>query len=245
MSYRLPLQSRRRGLAQSHVIVIFAFFGVLLLGSSSLMLLWRHYTARNIAAEAKDYLRERHVQPLAADTGACFARTQHVSSLPHPLLDQPAPDFQLSDHLGRPQSLSGHLDRGPVVLVFYYGYYCNHCVSQLFALGDDIAKFHELGAEVIAISADSSDETAQKFAKHGPFSFPVLSDPENKIAAAYSVFAPRTPTTPQSLLHGTFIIDRDGLVRWCHYSREPFTNNAALLVELAKLPRPAATTAGP
>ena len=118
--------------------------------------------------------------------------------------------------------------------MFYYGYYCNHCVSQLFALSDDISMFRELGAEVLAISPDTSAETSQKFARYGHFTFPVLSDSDNRVAATYSVFAPRTPTTPQTLLHGTFVIDQGGIVRWCHYSREPFTNNAALLSELAK-----------
>ena len=122
-----------------------------------------------------------------------------------------------------------------MVLVFYYGYYCNHCVSQLFALQDDLSKFHELGAEVVAISADTPQETTVKFAKFGGFTFPVLSDPQNKIAANYSIFTPRTEKTPQTLLHGTFVIDQSGIVRWCHYDRTPFTANPTLLVELAKL----------
>ena len=48
-------------------------------------------------------------------------------------------------------------------------------MSQLFALQDDLSKFHELGAEVIAISADTPQETTVKFAKFGGFTFPVLS----------------------------------------------------------------------
>jgi peroxiredoxin len=226
---------RRRGLAQTYVVVFFAIAGILLLGVSSLTLPWRRYSASNIAAEAKDYLRQRDVKPLAQDLDAILVHAEAVPTLPHPLLGRPAPDFELNDSIGRPHALSEHFARGPVVLVFYYGYYCNHCVGQLFALGDDIAKFHDLGAEVVAISPDSSEETSKKFAKYGAFAFPVLSDPDNKVATAWSVFAPRTPTTPEILLHGTFIIDRSGVVRWYHYRREPFTDNAALLLELAKM----------
>ena len=55
--------------------------------------------------------------------------------------------------------LAKELKKGPVVVVFYLGYYCNHCVSQLFDLNEDVRYFHELGAEVIAISADPPELT--------------------------------------------------------------------------------------
>ena len=50
-----------------------------------------------------------------------------------------------------------------MVLVFYYGYHCNHCVGQLFALHDDISKFRELGAEVVAVSADPPEWTRERW----------------------------------------------------------------------------------
>lgn len=205
--------------------------------------------SRNVAAEAKEYLRERNVQPLKVDLDTLLAESREKSlpTLAHPLLNQPAPTFELSDHNSQKQSLAEHLARGPVVVVFYYGYYCNHCVSQLFALQEDIAKFRELGAEVMAISADTPQQTTEKFAKYGQFTFPVLSDPDNKTAEAYSIYAPASEGKKERLLHGTFVIDREGIVRWCHYGDAPFTANATLLVEIAKLqnrlPEVAAKTA--
>ena len=229
---------RRSGLTQRQVVFALALAGsALVLTSSYASRLFRsRQVAPDIAAEAQDYLRQRNVKPLDVDLDKLLVEAQRTSipTLPHPLLNQAAPDFQLSDNTGRLRTLSEHLEHGPVVVVFYYGYYCNHCVSQLFALNDDLAKFHELGAEVLAISADTPAETSEKFAKYGMFAFPVLSDPENKVATAYSVFVPPTLTKPESLLHGTFVIDRGGVVRWCHYDRAPFTANATLLVELAK-----------
>jgi peroxiredoxin len=169
------------------------------------------------------------------DTLLAESREKSLPTLAHPLLNQSAPTFELRDHNSQKQSLSEHLSRGPVVVVFYYGYYCNHCVSQLFALQDDIAKFRELGAEIMAISADTPQQTTKKFAKYGQFTFPVLSDPENKTAEAYSIYAPAREGKKERLLHGTFVLDRDGVVRWCHYGDAPFTANATLLVELAKI----------
>jgi thioredoxin-dependent peroxiredoxin len=231
---------RRHGLTQAQVIFI-----VLALAGTTLVLAptiasWiarRGRKSHDIAAEAKDYLIQRQVKPLKADLDALLAKgtTESVPALPHPLLDEQAPDFQLADHNGRIHRLPDHLANGPVVLVFYYGYYCNHCVAQLFALQDDLAKFRELGAEILAVSPDLPEETAEKFGKYGKFTFPVLSDAGNKTAAAYSVFQEKSAAKPQMQLHGTFVIDKEGIVRWCHYDSAPFTNNEALLVEVARV----------
>jgi peroxiredoxin len=230
-------------------ILTLAIIGAGLIAASILAPRWRapQPVEADVAAEAKDYLRERSVSPLNEELSEVLSKSQSsIPSRKHPLLSQPAPDFRLTDHKGQPQSLSEHLAKGPVVLVFYYGYYCNHCVAQLFALNDDIAKFHQLGAQVVAISPDRSEDTAQKFAKYGMFEFPVLSDPDNKVAALYSVYAPATEQAPETLLHGTFVIDNEGIVRWCHYDAAPFTDNATLLVELNKLKAlPISTSSGP
>jgi len=229
---------KRRGLSRGQLIIGLAFAGGGLILAAQLLTLWTRPQRNepNVAAEARDYLRVRNVQRLEIPLDQLLAQSQAlaVPTLQHPLLGKAAPDFRLSDPAGHQHSLSGQLAKGPIVVVFYYGYYCNHCVSQLFALDEDIAKFHELGGEVLAISADSAQETAKKFAKYGMFQFPVLSDPDNKVAADYAVFAPASNTTSEVLLHGTFVIDREGIVRWCHYGHEPFTDNATLLVELAK-----------
>ncbi len=235
----VALSGRRLGMTQRQVIFGLAFVGGALVLASAAAPRLRHYwrESRNVAAEAKEYLRERNVKPLEVDLDTLLAESHDKSlpTLPHPLLNQPAPGFELSNHNGQKQSLAEQLSRGPVVVVFYYGYYCNHCVSQLFALQDDIAKFRELGAEVVAISADTPQQTTEKFAKYGQFTFPVLADPDNKTAEAFSIYAPANEGKKERLLHGTFVLDKEGVVRWCHYGDAPFTANATLLVELAKL----------
>src|SRR5258706_4908681 len=45
--------------------------------------------------------------------------------------------------LFRSWRLAERTGHGPIVLVFYYGYHCNHCVGQLFALHDDMQKRSE------------------------------------------------------------------------------------------------------
>jgi peroxiredoxin len=191
----------------------------------------------DVAGAARAYLRDKEVKPLSEPLERLLseAASKRVETQSHPLLGQPAPDFELSDSRQKSCRFRERLARGPVVLVFYYGYYCNHCVAQLFALHDDLAKFRELGAEVLAVSADPPELTRLRFRQYGDFAFPVLSDPGNKVARVYGVFKPAAGERDEDQQHGTFVIGRDGRVAWAHTGYAPFTGNPTLLYELARL----------
>lgn len=223
----------RQGLTQWQVLVFIALVGLALVMGSGYALRTRQ-PEENVAEAAREYLKQQDVRPLSSDWVAPEA-IERTASLPHPLLQRAAPNFSLPRADGGTLELDERWIHGPVVLVFYYGYYCNHCVAQLFALQADRAKFTAAGAEIIAISPDSPQESAAKFAKYGEFSFPVLADVDNLTAANYGLLLPRAEAQSQRLLHGTFLIDRAGKVRWSHYGPAPFTDNAALLRELAEL----------
>lgn len=170
--------------------------GVVLVIALALKPYWTSWLYPNVAAEARRFLREKNVRPLSEDLQAILTSSAQ-GSLPtqvHPLLGRTAPDFTLKDDRGEATTLRRCLESGPVVLVFYYGYHCNHCVGQLFAVNDDLAKFRELDATVIATSADPVEETQTRYAEYGRFGFTVLSDPGNQVAAQYGVFKP--PVAP-------------------------------------------------
>jgi peroxiredoxin Q/BCP len=133
-------------------------------------------------------------------------------------------------------SLALRLKEGPIVLVFYYGYHCDHCVSQLFALDKDLGKFHELGVQVVAISADPPELTRERSKQYGAFGFPVLSDRGNKVAQKYETYIPNPAAGKEGdLLHGTFVLARNGQVAWVNRGDGPFTENRSLLHEIARL----------
>lgn len=192
---------------------------------------------RDVAAEARQLVRENKPAPLSDPLATILgdAENLHYDSYQHALVGKPAPEFTRSDVDGKAWSLQEHLKNGPVVVVFYLGYYCNHCVSQLFDANEDYKYFRELGAEVVALSPDSAQTTKAKYKEYGSFSFPVLFDHGNQIAEKYGVFVPAKDGKPESLDHGTFVIGQDGIVKWAAFGPAPFGHNPTLLLELAKL----------
>lgn len=232
------LLSQRRGLSrgQGGFLGLLVCCGALLIAGLTFKSQIARLFRTNVAAEARRYLKEQQVRPLSDDLHQVLqtAEGNTVPTQQHPLQGKKAPNFTLSDALELPTTLDDKLGQGCVVLVFYYGYHCNHCVGQLFAVNDDLARFHELGAEVLAISADPPEETRKRYEEYGKFQFPVLSDPDNLTAAQYGVYAPASGAELERQQHGTFVIDRYGIVRWCNFGDDPFTDNRTLLWEIAQ-----------
>lgn len=157
-----------------------------------------------------------------------LARPDVIPSHAHPLLDRQAPAFELADVDGKLWS-SEKLQGAPLVLIFFYGFHCDHCVRQLFDAHSDLSLFDEVGARVVALSADPLEVIRQRLRQNGPLGFPVLSDTESKVAKTYQVFQ------EGRMRHATFIIDRRATIRWVNTGDAPFRRNTALLSQVARL----------
>ncbi|MEX2558442.1 MAG: peroxiredoxin family protein, partial [Pirellulales bacterium] len=147
----------------------------------------------------------------------------------------PAPDWTLSDPAGESVSLAQYHGK-PVVLIFYLGFGCVHCVEQLNAFSPMTAEFAEAGIDILAISSDKpdvlSDALAARQQSAGPaLSIPIVSDAELSVFKAYRAY----DDFENMPLHATFLIDAEGLVRWHDISYEPFTDTRFLLGESKRL----------
>ena len=95
-------------------------------------------------------------------------------------------------------------------------------------------EFAEAGISLVAVGTDSV-EGLQKMAdknKDGTgFPFPLVSDASLATFKAYRAF----DDFESIPLHGTFLVDGDGLVRWQDISYEPFTEAKFLLEESRRL----------
>jgi peroxiredoxin Q/BCP len=120
-----------------------------------------------------------------------------------------APAFTLPGTGGRDYSLSDYAGQ-PVVLVFYPGDDTPVCTRQLNSYNDDMSEFSGVGAQVLAISAQSV-ESHEKFAgKHG-FTFPLLADTEKSVAGQYGTLGPLG--FPR---RSVFVVDGQGVIRYAH-----------------------------
>jgi peroxiredoxin len=158
-----------------------------------------------------------------------LAHPDWIPSHDHPLLGRRAPDFALADTDGKIWNLQELRAGCSLVLIFYYGYYCPNCVRQLRDINKDLTLFREIGARVVALSADPPGLTRQQFQQYGRFDFLVLSDPGNRVAHAYQVLK------AGQLRHGSFLIDRAGTITWGNVGDAPFHRNPALLTQLARM----------
>jgi thioredoxin-dependent peroxiredoxin len=180
----------------------------------------------DVAADAKAFLAAARAQSLPPQK---LAESRAAAAQASPLVGTTAPDFELSDTEGHRVSLADLRRDGPVIVVFYYGYYCSHCVAQLFGLEEDLRKFAEHGVHVVALSADPPETTAARFRQYGHFHFPVLCDRENKIAERYGVYTPAVADRDEVLKHGTFVVDKSGRIVWGYTGDQPFVDNKLLL----------------
>ena len=146
----------------------------------------------------------------------------------------PAADFSLSDSTGKTVTLSTHTER-PVLLIFYLGRDCIHCMEQLNAFAPMQGKFAEAGIDLLAISTDSVEglrKTLTTDGKEGtPFPFPLLSDESLSAFKDYRAY----DDFEKQPLHGTFLIDQGLQIRWQDISYDPFTRTEWLLEECVRL----------
>jgi peroxiredoxin len=87
-----------------------------------------------------------------------------------------------------------------------------------------------LGAEILAISADDLSE-AEHAVKEIGLEFPILSDQDAMVIAEYGVLA-NGISAP-----ATFILDRDGAIRWQYvgHSRSDRPTNGEIISQLQDL----------
>lgn len=96
-----------------------------------------------------------------------------------------APDFSLSNATDKTIKLFDLLEDGKVVLTFYRGSWCPYCNLQLSHYQNSLSEIHALGAELVAISPQTPDESLNIKEKN-ELNFEVLSDNGNIVARKYT-----------------------------------------------------------
>jgi peroxiredoxin len=181
-------------------------------------------------AEALEYPSDwRTPAPLQDDIG----NRVDLSSLgPFRWSPSPAPEWTLDDVQGNAHTLKEYQGK-PVVVIFYLGYGCLHCVEQLHAFAPKIHEFNKAGINVVGISSDEEDGLKKSIDDYdeGKLPIPLLADPTLEAFKRYRCF----DDFEDLPLHGTFIISGEGKVLWRDISYEPFMDPDFVLTEAKRL----------
>lgn len=136
------------------------------------------------------------------------------------LVGRPAPDFTAGAVLGSGEivddfTLSKVLDGKYGVLFFYPMDFTFVCPTELIAFDHRLKEFEDRGVQVIGVSIDNPHchaawrNTAQDKGGIGEVKYPLVADVKHEICKAYDVEHPEAGVA----FRGSFLIDKDGLVR--------------------------------
>ncbi len=127
----------------------------------------------------------------------------HEGSDASALVNKKAGDFSLQGLDGQTVTLADYRGKKKVIVSFWASW-CGPCRRELPVLADFYKKYHKDGSnfEILAISIDDDRADAEAYASQAKLPFPVLWDPANKAAEAYSVEA----------IPSIFVIDSNGTI---------------------------------
>ena len=149
------------------------------------------------------------------------------------------PSFTLANAKGVEVSSEALLKNGPLVIAFYRGGWCPYCNIELKLLQNALPELKEKGAQLVAISPESPDNSLSTIEKNN-LEFEVLTDTNNNFARSinlvfqlpsdlvslYKKFGidldeSQDNTNNELPISATYVIDTTGKIRY-HFVEEDY-----------------------
>lgn len=128
-------------------------------------------------------------------------------------IGQAAPEFSLFDTEKTKIALADQKGSN-VVLLFFPLAFTGVCTTELCNIRDNIAAYNSTNAKVFGISVDSLF-TLGKFKEEQHLNFPLLSDFNKEVAAAYGALYENFVLDMKGVAkRSAFVIDKEGIVRY-------------------------------
>jgi peroxiredoxin Q/BCP len=129
-----------------------------------------------------------------------------------------APDFTLPDADGNPVHLADYRGKN-VVVYFYPAASTPGCTKQACDFRDNLAELNDAGFAVLGISPDKPAKLV-KFRDAENLTFPLLSDPDRSVLAAYDAYGEKMMYGKKvtGVIRSTFVIDPAGLISQALYN---------------------------
>ena len=129
-----------------------------------------------------------------------------------------APAFSLPDADGNTVKLSDYKGRR-VIVYFYPAASTPGCTKQACDFRDSRSDLNGAGLDVIGISPDKPAKLA-KFRDDQKLTFPLLSDPDRKVLAAWGTYGEKQMygKTVRGVIRSTFVVDEKGKIAVAQYN---------------------------
>lgn len=128
-------------------------------------------------------------------------------------IGQQAPAFTLYDSTKQPVSLADFASKNVLVLFFPLAF-TSVCTAELCSVRDSMARYQSLNAQVLGISVDSL-YTLAKFKEEQGLNFPLLSDFNKEVSAAYSALYDTFNFGMKGVSkRAAFVIDAEGKIAY-------------------------------
>lgn len=167
---------------------------------------------KKVAKTATKKVAKTATKKVAKKASQKVAKPAAVPALELPAIGSEAPMFTLENQDGNLVSLESF--KGLNVLVYFYPRAMTPgCTVQACGLRDSYAALEESGVVVLGISPDKPS-SLKKFEARDNLNFPLLSDPDNKVAKAYGSFGQKQfmGRTFDGILRQSFLIGKDGRI---------------------------------
>ena len=163
--------------------------------------------------------------------------------------------FNGTDKDEKPFSLKDELKKGPVVIIFYRGYWCPVCSKYLKNYVDSAKMVTNKGASLVFITPES-EEGAEKTVKKNKLNYTVILDRDESLMQAFDVdfevtdgyqkkiktflFADiaknNNKETAKLPVPATFIIDQSGTISYRQFDLN-YKNRASIKEIVENLPK--------
>ena len=146
----------------------------------------------------------------------------------------PCKPFSSKDTSGKAWSITEQKGKN-VLLIFFLGGKCAHCMQQLQEFGKQYDALKKVNVETVAIGSDDADATKALKNNKDAIKFPMamLADPKLELFKRYGAY----DDFENQPLHGTFLIDSQGNIRFQRISADPFLDVEFIKTEAERVNR--------
>ena len=149
---------------------------------------------------------------------------------------QEAPEFSVADENNNRVSLADFKGSKNVVLYFYPKDDTSGCTIEANQFTQFIDEFAKNDTVILGVSKDSSASHADFIAKFG-LKVRLLADTDGQLCEDYDVWQEKEKNGVKNMgiVRSTFVIDKEGIVRYVEYGVVPDGHAQAILDKILKL----------